>query len=102
VRAMSKTKPEAPGIFWREFAEESGLAPEAVRDARKKGYIDAAEAKRLTRQVNQHAVGGGNMQGAKETGDGVSGKPVERFTYQVSAFALPIHHRRVYPRQGVQ
>jgi len=34
-----------------------GLARQAIEDARKEGYISAAELKRLTRQVNQHAHG---------------------------------------------
>jgi predicted transcriptional regulator of viral defense system len=32
-----------------------GLARQAIKDARKEGYISAAELQRLTRQLNQHA-----------------------------------------------
>ncbi len=35
-----------------------GLARQAIKDARKEGYISAAELKRLTRQLNQHVHGG--------------------------------------------
>ena len=35
-----------------------GLARQAIKDARKEGYISAAEANRITRQLNQHAHGG--------------------------------------------
>jgi predicted transcriptional regulator of viral defense system len=43
-----------------------GLARQAVKDARKEGYINAAEANRITRQLNQHAHGGGGGQATKE------------------------------------
>ncbi len=43
-----------------------GLARQAIKDARKEGYISAAEAKRLTRQLNEHHGGDGRTQGAKE------------------------------------
>jgi len=43
-----------------------GLARQATKDARKEGYITAAEAKRLTRQLNEHHGGDGRTQGAKE------------------------------------
>jgi predicted transcriptional regulator of viral defense system len=36
-----------------------GLARQAIKDARKEGYISAAELKRLARQLNQRAQGGG-------------------------------------------
>lgn len=36
-----------------------GVARQAIKDARKEGYISAAELNRLTRQLNQHAHGGG-------------------------------------------
>jgi predicted transcriptional regulator of viral defense system len=35
-----------------------GLARQAIKDARKEGFISAAELQRLTRQLNQHAHGG--------------------------------------------
>src|SRR5258706_3727179 len=35
-----------------------GLARRAIKDARKKGYISAAQLSRLTRQLNQHTPGG--------------------------------------------
>lgn len=34
-----------------------GLARQAIKDARKEGYINAAELQRLTRQLNQHVRG---------------------------------------------
>ncbi len=34
-----------------------GLARQAIKDARKEGYITAAELQRLTRQLIQHARG---------------------------------------------
>ena len=43
-----------------------GLARQAIKDARREGYISAAEAKRLTRQLNEHHRGDGKMQAAKE------------------------------------
>ncbi len=43
-----------------------GLARQAIKDARKEGYINAAEANRITRQLNEHAHGGGRVQAAKE------------------------------------
>jgi predicted transcriptional regulator of viral defense system len=43
-----------------------GLARQAIKDARKEGYISAAEAKRLTRQLNEHHGGDGRTQGAKD------------------------------------
>jgi predicted transcriptional regulator of viral defense system len=43
-----------------------GLARQAIKDARKEGYISAAEAKQLTRQLNEHHGGDGRTQGAKE------------------------------------
>jgi predicted transcriptional regulator of viral defense system len=43
-----------------------GLARQAIKDARKEGYISAAELNRLTRQLNQHAHGGARVQTAKE------------------------------------
>ena len=42
-----------------------GLARQAVKDARKEGYISAAELNRLTRQLNQHAHSP-RIQAAKE------------------------------------
>jgi len=36
-----------------------GVARQAIKDARKEGYISAAELNRLTRQLNQHAHGSG-------------------------------------------
>lgn len=36
-----------------------GVARQAIKDARKEGYISAAELNRLMRQLNQHAHGGG-------------------------------------------
>jgi len=36
-----------------------GVARKAIKDARKEGYINAAELNRLTRQLNRHAQGGG-------------------------------------------
>jgi predicted transcriptional regulator of viral defense system len=35
-----------------------GLARQAIKDARKEGFISAAELQRLTRQLNQYAHGG--------------------------------------------
>jgi predicted transcriptional regulator of viral defense system len=43
-----------------------GLARQAVKDARKEGYISTAEQNRLTRQLNQHAHGGARVRIAKE------------------------------------
>jgi predicted transcriptional regulator of viral defense system len=43
-----------------------GLARQAIKDARKEGYISAAEAKRITRQLNQHVHDGGIAQAATE------------------------------------
>lgn len=43
-----------------------GLARQAVKDARREGYISTAEANRLTRQLNQHAHGGARARSAKE------------------------------------
>lgn len=43
-----------------------GLARQAIKDARKEGYLSTAEVNRLTRQLNQHPRGDGRMQGAKE------------------------------------
>jgi predicted transcriptional regulator of viral defense system len=43
-----------------------GLARQAIKDARKEGHISAAEAKRRTRQLNEHHGGDGRTQGAKE------------------------------------
>jgi hypothetical protein len=36
-----------------------GIARQAIKDARKEGYISAAELNRLTRQLNQYAHDGG-------------------------------------------
>jgi predicted transcriptional regulator of viral defense system len=36
-----------------------GVARQAIKDARKEGYISAAELNRLTRQLDQYAHGGG-------------------------------------------
>jgi predicted transcriptional regulator of viral defense system len=41
-----------------ETSGRLGLARQAIKDARKKGYINAAELNRLTRQLNQHVRGG--------------------------------------------
>jgi predicted transcriptional regulator of viral defense system len=43
-----------------------GLARQAIKDARKEGYISAAEVNRLTRQLNQYPRGAGRVEGAKE------------------------------------
>jgi predicted transcriptional regulator of viral defense system len=43
-----------------------GLARQAVKDARREGYISVAEEKRLTRQLNQHAHGGASVRSAKK------------------------------------
>jgi predicted transcriptional regulator of viral defense system len=40
-----------------------GLARQAIRDARKEGYINAAEAKRLGRQLRQYALDAGRVHG---------------------------------------
>jgi len=40
-----------------------GVARQAIKDARKEGYISAAELNRLTRQLNQHAHGSGAAKG---------------------------------------
>jgi hypothetical protein len=39
-----------------------GLARQAIKDARKEGYISAAESQRLTRQLTQYARGTRNAQ----------------------------------------
>jgi predicted transcriptional regulator of viral defense system len=36
-----------------------GVARQAIKDARREGYISAAERNRLTRQINRYAHGGG-------------------------------------------
>jgi predicted transcriptional regulator of viral defense system len=41
-----------------ETTGRSGLARQAIRNARKEGFISAAELRRLTRQLNQHVHGG--------------------------------------------
>jgi predicted transcriptional regulator of viral defense system len=41
-----------------ETSGRLGLARQAIKDARKEGYINAAELNRLTRQLNQHGRGG--------------------------------------------
>lgn len=41
-----------------ETTGRSGLARQAIKDARKEGFISAAELRRLTRQLNQHVHGG--------------------------------------------
>jgi hypothetical protein len=43
-----------------------GLARQAVKDARREGYISVAEEKRLTRQLNQHPHGGASVRSAKK------------------------------------
>jgi predicted transcriptional regulator of viral defense system len=43
-----------------------GLARQAMKDARKEGYISAAELNRLTRQLNQHAHSGARVPTGKE------------------------------------
>jgi predicted transcriptional regulator of viral defense system len=43
-----------------------GLARQAVKDARREGYINAAEGNRLTRQLNRHARGGASVRSPKE------------------------------------
>ena len=43
-----------------------GLARQALKDARREGYISTAEQKRLTRQLNQYAHDGARVQTAKE------------------------------------
>lgn len=43
-----------------------GLARQAIKDARKEGYINTAEANRIRRQLNQHAHDGGRVQAATE------------------------------------
>ena len=40
-----------------ETTGRSGLARQAIKDARKEGFISAAELRRLTRQLNQHVHG---------------------------------------------
>lgn len=40
-----------------------GLARQAIKDARKEGYISAAESQRLTRQLSHHARGARKAQG---------------------------------------
>lgn len=44
----------------------SGLARQAIKDARKEGYISAASANRLTRQLNQRPQDGAGVQATKE------------------------------------
>ena len=39
-----------------------GLARQAIKDARKEGYISAAELKQLTRKLNHYAHGSGKAQ----------------------------------------
>ena len=46
----------------------SGLAHQAIKDARKEGYINAAEAKRLARQVSQHAEHETKLQARRQRG----------------------------------
>jgi predicted transcriptional regulator of viral defense system len=41
-----------------ETTGRSGLARQAIKDARKEGFISAAELRRLTRQLNQYVHGG--------------------------------------------
>jgi predicted transcriptional regulator of viral defense system len=41
-----------------ETTGRSGLARQAIKDARKEGFISAAELRRLTRQLNEHVHGG--------------------------------------------
>ncbi len=43
-----------------------GLARRAIKDARKEGYISAAQLSRLTRQLNQHTRGGARVPTVKE------------------------------------
>ena len=43
-----------------------GLARQAIKDARKEGYISAADANRITRQLNQHAHDGSRVREATE------------------------------------
>jgi predicted transcriptional regulator of viral defense system len=43
-----------------------GLVHQAIKQARKEGYISAVERNRLTRQLNQHANGGAKIQAAKQ------------------------------------
>jgi hypothetical protein len=64
-----------------------GLARQAIKDARKEGYIGAAEAKRLTRQLNEHHRGDGRMQGAEEHPNSVSAKRVERLEMTLARVA---------------
>jgi len=42
-----------------ETTGKLGLARQAIQDARKEGFISAAELQRLRRQLNRHAHGGG-------------------------------------------
>jgi hypothetical protein len=48
----------------------SGLARQAIKDARKEGYISAAGANRLTRQLNQYPHDGASVQATKEHATG--------------------------------
>jgi predicted transcriptional regulator of viral defense system len=43
-----------------------GVARQAIKDARKEGYISAAELNRITRQLNQHTHGGARVPAGKE------------------------------------
>ena len=43
-----------------------GLARQALKDARKEGFISAAEVSRITRRLNQHAHNGTRVQAATE------------------------------------
>lgn len=43
-----------------------GLARQAVKDARREGYVSVAEEKRLTRQLNLHARGRASVRSAKK------------------------------------
>jgi len=44
----------------------SGIARQAIKDARKEGYISAVEAKQLARQLARYALASGRVQGSKE------------------------------------
>jgi predicted transcriptional regulator of viral defense system len=48
----------------------SGLARQAIKDARKEGYISAAGVNRLMRQLNQHPNDGASVQALKEHATG--------------------------------
>jgi predicted transcriptional regulator of viral defense system len=54
--------------FLQVFQETGrlGLARQAVKDARKEGYISVAEANRLARELNRHTHSAGKTQTAKE------------------------------------